>query len=119
MHLNTLKKDLSEKQAILTTMGIQREVPLSYIADRFAACIPKGIKLDKMEINPPADKIKDQKPILFTEGKLRVEGMCDHPDDLNLLLNRLKEEEWLVKIDKKEYRENDLKGRFILEVSYE
>ncbi|MDR0659278.1 MAG: hypothetical protein LBG19_00415 [Prevotellaceae bacterium] len=119
MHLNTLKKDLSEKQAILATMGIQREVPLSYIADRFAACTPKGIKLDKLDINPLADKIKDHKPILFSEGKLRVEGICDNPEDLNLLLERLKKEEWLIKVDKKEYRESDLKGRFILEISYE
>lgn len=119
MHLNTLKKDLAEKQGILATMGIQREAPLSYITDRFAACIPKGIKLDRLDINPLADKVKDQKPILFTEGMLKVEGVCDNPDDLNLLLERLKKEEWLVKVDKKEYRENDLKGRFILELSYE
>lgn len=117
--LELLKKELAEKQGLLATMGIQRQTPISFLADRFAACIPKDMKLTSLAINPLTEKIKNQKPALFKEGTIIAEGECDYPDALNLLIERLRKEPWLLKIEKKEYKEVNFQGYFIIEVSYE
>ncbi|MCD4664838.1 MAG: hypothetical protein K8R68_06160 [Bacteroidales bacterium] len=103
----TLKKELDDKKLLLNETGILEPSKVSYYADRIAADIPKGIQLDKMEINPVIRKRSNEKQLKFTNGLIIISGKANRSTVFNDWLNVLGEYEWVKKVGKFTYNKQD------------
>jgi hypothetical protein len=117
--LETLGKEVTEKESFLSDAGWLQPSSMTYYADRIAATVPSSVKLTDFSINPLDErKSKEAKKELFTTGMIVLKGDCVRPTELNEWLDKIKSIDKINKARLVNYsfdnKEN--KGSFSIEI---
>lgn len=112
-----LNKELQDKKTLLEETGLLMQSRLSFYADRLAACMPYGVVLNEVNVNPvKKNKLKEQK-IEFTRNIILVKGMIKNTTNINTWIKEIKRYNWVKKLNVLSYtKEEDKKGEFVLEI---
>lgn len=116
--LDSLKSDLEAKMQILNSSGLGN-LQISHLLDRMAMLLPSKINLNKIEINPLEEKMKQGDQLLF-ERVILVEGETTNSRYLNNWVDKLETEEWLQEVEVVNYdvgSEGD-KAEFKIRIRY-
>ena len=87
-----LKNDANSKKQLVSSLGIDQKNMLTLSAWEVLQAVPKGIRLDKLIINP-MKKITKNKPIQTELGLIRVAGTCKDTKEVNNWMNMIRESE--------------------------
>jgi hypothetical protein len=117
--METLSKEVKEKESFLSEAGWLQPSSMTYYADRIAATIPTSVKLINLSINPLDErKSKEAKKELFATGVIIIKGDCTRPTELNEWLDKIKSIDKINKARLVNYsfdnKEN--KGSFSIEI---
>lgn len=96
--LDTLKSEFALKEEYFVSSGFLDASKQSYFADRIANTVPNEIQLTEMNINPLEGKFKNDKPLEFLMGKIRVSGNVSQSIILNNWVKRLKDLDWIREV---------------------
>jgi len=107
-----LRKEMFEKSGLL---NVSR---LSFYADRIAMGVPRGIILNRMNINPVADKIRKSEQILFSNAYIEIEGTTKLSSLVNDWIKKLRKESWISDVKSVEYNQESFSepGEFKLAI---
>lgn len=94
--IETLEKQVKEKEYFLQSAGWLSSPKTSFFADQIAASIPASIKLKDLKINPLNNKIsKKARKQIFQSDTIYIAGTCSSPTVLNPWMRALKNEQWI------------------------
>lgn len=114
--IDSLRKDILEKESYLKQTGWLEISKTSYFADRIVSVMPKEIKLKDLLIYPPdKEKIrKEQQEMIFQNHKIFISGIIHESSLLNIWVDSLKKMNWVneVNIDKFYIDEHSNLGNF-------
>jgi Tfp pilus assembly protein PilN len=116
--LELMNREIEDKKKLITELGLNSKIPLSYYADRLATEIPPGLKLTKLEINPKQTEEDDK--VEFEKNVIHINGTCMNAVDLNTWVKKIEKYWWLKKtayIDLKN-KTNGNTPSFIVKVLY-
>lgn len=91
--LNSLKKEIANKNRIFELYGMNSNHQYSEYLDVLASLIPKGISLNSLSFNPLTKELKNNKNIEILKNKILVSGDVQNVDVLN---------DYIVEIEKHE-----------------
>ena len=111
-----LEADLEEKERLIAELGLQGKSRLTWYADRISERMPKSLQLTSMDLFPVEGKRKKEEALKFNPHKIRVEGLADKPEDLQIWLADLEDLPWTdeVKLDQYQIPRNKVLGQFRL-----
>lgn len=112
-----LQAELKEKENFLKSEGWINPSRTSFYADRIASTVPKSVLLTCLEINP--NNISDgrkEKRMVFDSGRILIKGTCKDPVVLNPWLIELKEQEWVGRVNSRNYQFDHKKKTGIFEI---
>lgn len=114
-----LKSELAEKRRFLHNTGLLEPSLASFYADRLAAGMPTGIRLEGISINPPLKKPGDDKTIAFNMNFIRISGECNETSTLNNWVHYIKEQQWVKEVTIADYSKKvpSAPAEFRLEIS--
>lgn len=117
--LSLLEQETEEKRQFLTVAGWLNSPKLSFYADRLAASVPEGIRLQELSIHPYKEQAsKEQKKDVFDIGTVLVLGSCRDPLVLNRWIRALSAAPWIAKVENQNYLfdEASREGKFAFHV---
>jgi hypothetical protein len=89
--METLSKEVKEKENFLWEAGWLQSSQATYFADRIAATVPASVRLTEFSINPLDErKSKEIKKELFNTNIIFIKGNCTRPTELNEWLDKIK-----------------------------
>jgi hypothetical protein len=89
--METLSKEVKEKENFLWEAGWLQSSQATYFADRIAATVPASVRLTELSINPLDErKSKEIKKELFNTNIIFIKGNCTRPTELNEWLDKIK-----------------------------
>jgi len=113
------EKDLHQKEVFLNQAGWLAPAKASYYSDQIAALLPSSITLTKMAKNPFNEKeSRSQRKEIFDNGRLRVDGFCAKPTELNSWIKIVKEQDWVQDVHVEDYTFDPKtgSGNFIVQI---
>ena len=120
--MESLGKQVKEKETFLSEAGWLQSSSMTYYADRIASTIPASVRLTEFSINPIDErKSKETKKELFTTGIIILRGDCSRPTELNEWLDKIKSTDKISKarLINYSYDNKDNKGSFSIEIETE
>jgi hypothetical protein len=120
--MESLGKQVKEKEAFLSDAGWLQSSSMAYYADRIASTIPASVQLTEFSINPIDErKSKEMKKELFATGIIILRGDCSRPTELNEWLDKIKSTDKISKarLINYSYDNKENKGSFSIEIETE
>lgn len=117
--LETMEKDMTEKEHFLEKAGWLFPSRTSWYADRIATSVPHAVLLTTLELNPLNETAsRKEKKTIFNQNIILVAGTCKEPVVLNPWLKELKSMEWVEKAGSRKYEYNHKEriGYFEIEI---
>lgn len=106
-----LQTKVKEKREFLQAAGWLENGKTSFLADRLAATVPAGIRLQNLNVYPLDEKLsKEKQKALFEHRFILVEGLCTNPVELNSWIEDLQSERWVEQVDRQRYTYDNAKG---------
>jgi len=119
--LDTLKKEMEQKEEFITKGGLLRSSRNSFYADRIAYMLPQDIMLTEMDICPLKKKITESKEPEFMKNVIHVSGITKKSTLLDEWIKEVGKEQWVDDINILNYtQESDKRtGEFEVEIRIE
>lgn len=118
--IDTLKKELAEKELIVQKTGLLQASRTSYYPDRIAATVPASIRLTQLSVYPQEKNNAEESEASyrFKAGRIEIRGKCRYSIDVNDWINQLRSFEWAGDVKLLQYNpSNTEKGSdFIIQV---
>lgn len=118
--IDTLKKELAEKEVIVQKTGLLQASRTSYYADRIASTVPSSIRLTQLSVYPQEknDAEESEASYHFKAGRIEIRGKCRYSIDVNDWINQVRSFEWAKGVKLLQYNpSNTEKGSdFIIQV---
>lgn len=118
--IDTLKKELAEKEVIVQKTGLLQASRTSYYADRIASTVPASIRLTQLSVYPQEKNNAEESETSyrFKAGRLEIRGKCRYSIDVNDWINQVRSFEWAKDVKLLQYNpSNTEKGSdFIIQV---
>jgi hypothetical protein len=115
---DSIRKEINLKKDLVNQLGLTQNSTFGFFSDRIAATVPNGITLNYLAINPPASKIKTEKPVQF-EKLIRINGEATGSMVLNEWIKDLMKYNWIKEIEIIGYNKTDEKGEFEIKILYQ
>lgn len=109
--IKSLSRELELKENMVLESGLSSQTRFSLLGDKIGSSVPKNIALTRMVFSPLEEQIREGEEILMEKKMVVVEGSARNSLELNEWLKRLREEEWIEKIDILKY-EHDYNNKF-------
>lgn len=113
--MESLQKDVKEKESFLSNAGWLQSSKASFYSDRIAASVPTSIRLTELRVNPINEKqSRQEKKNVFETNTLRIAGICNKPTELNPWINKIKEIEGvkIAEIENYTFDNKEREGHF-------
>lgn len=114
--LDTLKNEFALKEQYFVTSGFLDASKQSFFADRIANTVPSEIQLTSLNINPLEGKFKNDKPLNFLMGKIKITGNVTQSIILNNWVKRLKRMDWIRQVTIVDYEHESIDNPAIFEL---
>ncbi len=114
--LESKENEFQKKDKFYRNYGLRKSFEVSRYSDIIASKIPSRIKLDQMVIFPLTGKVKLHKAIETESSKISLLGETSNDQIFNSFLNQLDSEEWIHKVQVKNYINNKDVSLFNIEV---
>ncbi len=116
--LESLQNELERKKQFITDKNILGKTKLSFFADRIAHTIPREIALDRLALNPLANKVKEHESIDIINNTITINGTTRNSTMLNQWIEKLKTFTWITQLDIINYKQETLHstGEFAIEI---
>lgn len=114
--LDTLKSEYNLKEQYFVSSGFLDASEQSYFADRIANSVPTKIQLTSLNINPLDGKFKNDKPLNFLMGKIRVSGSVTQSIILNNWVKKLKDLDWIKQVTIVDYIHESMENPAVFEL---
>lgn len=111
-----LKKDKSNKEAILKRSGIHNNRFLSYYAWQLTDVIPKEIQLINMHIFPKSKQSEKDEPILFKTNQIDVSGYVKVNKSLSKWIKEIKKYDWIDSVEIIDFERDNGSNGFTLKI---
>lgn len=98
--IDTLKKELAEREMIVKRTGLLQSSRASYYADRIASSVPFNVRLTQLAVFPQ-EKNKaeeDNTNYKFRNSQIEVQGRCKYSIDVNDWINEMRAFAWAKNI---------------------
>ena len=96
--LDTLKSEYNLKEQYFVSSGFLDASEQSFFTDRIANSVPPEIQISSLNINPLEGKFKNDKPLNFLMGKIRISGSVTQSIILNNWVKKLKGLDWIKQV---------------------
>lgn len=117
--LDTLKSEFNLKEQYFVSSGFLDASEQSYFADRIANSLPGEIQLTSLNINPLDGKFKNDKPLIFLMGKIRISGSVTQSIILNNWVKKLKNLSWIKQVTIIDYTQESIENPAVFELEIE
>lgn len=117
--LDTLKSEFKIKEQYFVSSGFLDASKQSYFADRIANTIPKEIQLTALNINPLDGKFKNDKPLNFLIGRVKLTGNVTQSIILNNWVKKLKNLDWVNQLTILDYMQESTESLAVFELEIE
>jgi hypothetical protein len=110
-----LSNGVRNKEQFLQSHGWLQPQRSSFFADRFAGFLPEGIWLSSLQFNPVN---ASQGMLSFRTDTIQLNGACNDPERINLLINNIKTMKEVKQVVMKNYtykKEEDI-GAFSIDI---
>ena len=114
--LDTLKSEFALKEQYFVSSGFLDASEQSYFADRISNSVPTKIQLTSLNINPLDGKFKNDKPLNFLMGKIRISGSVTQSIILNNWVKKLKNLDWIKQVTIVDYIHESMENPAIFEL---
>ncbi|HAF28406.1 MAG TPA: hypothetical protein DCG75_05095 [Bacteroidales bacterium] len=114
--LDTLKNEFNLKEQYFVSSGFLDASEQSYFADRIANSLPEEIQLTSLNINPLDGKFKNDKPLNFLMGKIRISGSVTQSIILNNWVKKLKNLSWIKQVTIVDYTQESIENPAVFEL---
>lgn len=95
--IDTLKKEIEEKEKMVLKSGLLQNSKTSYYADQIASTVPANIKLTALIVFPK-EKNEDETLYNFNTEKIDIQGKCKFSIDVNDWINVMRSFTWVKDI---------------------
>lgn len=117
--LDTLKSEYALKEQYFVSSGFLDASEQSFYADRIANSVPSDIQLTSLNINPLEGKFKNDKPLNFEMGKIRITGHVSQSIMLNNWVKKVKSFDWVERVTIIDYLQESQENPAIFELEIE
>ncbi|MCB2196748.1 MAG: hypothetical protein KQH79_12875 [Bacteroidetes bacterium] len=117
--LDTLKSEYALKEQYFVSSGFLDASEQSFYADRIANSVPSDIQLTSLNINPLDGKFKNDKPLNFMMGKIRITGNVTQSIILNNWVKKVKSFDWVERVTIIDYLQESQENPAIFELEIE
>jgi len=106
--LKEIKKELVEKQELVSSTGLFNPVQLSFYADRIAAEVPSEVVLSELSVYPlKKKKLNSSEKAEFTMGEIMIQGKVENTAVLNEWVKTIKENDWAKEVTIDKYNDSE------------
>ena len=118
--VESLENELVLRRELFENSVIDKDIWLSYVADKLAMKVPRDLSLDAMLLNPKRADIHLTKPLDFINKRVVVSGSTKNSIILNRYINDIKKEKWIKKINVISFKQDNMnqKGSFKISIEY-
>lgn len=104
VQLQALQDDVSRKEQIIKSLGIENNNRPTFYLDRLGASLPVAIQLTELTAFPlEEEKFKKKQKLYFNAEIIRVSGLCQNPATLHQWLSTIEQFDWVLKIQGQQY----------------
>ncbi len=114
--LDTLKSEYNLKEQYFVSSGFLDASEQSFFADRIANTVPPKIQLSSININPLDGKFKNDKPLNFLMGKIKISGTVTQSIILTNWVKKLKNLDWIKQVTIVDYIHESMENPAIFEL---
>lgn len=117
--LQEAKKELQEKQELVSSSGLFNPVQLSFYADQLAAEVPWQVVLSELSVYPlKKKKLNPSEKAEFSMGEIRLEGSVQNTSVLNQWVKNIKQNEWAKEVTINQYNQEPgtAAASFVIEI---
>lgn len=105
-----LEQDVKAKEELVHKLGWNKGYPYAYLCDQIGQMVPKGIKLEQIQMNPlselEAGKIKGN---TSDNSSIRIKGQASNVYVINEWMYALKDRAWVKQVQLEKYTTDDKK----------
>ena len=83
VEVGALQQQLAEREALLAQLGSAQQGALAERMALLLADVPRGIRLDRLHVEPLTAPLRDREPLELLVGRTLLEGTCGDPGLLN------------------------------------
>jgi hypothetical protein len=87
--VGALEQQVAEREALLAQLGNARQGALAARMALVLADVPRGIRLDRVQVEPLVAPLRDREPMDIHQGRTVLEGTCGDPALLSQWVNAL------------------------------
>lgn len=95
--IDTLKKEIEEKEKMVIKSGLLQSSRTSYYADQIASTVPENVRLTGIMIFPK-QKSEDETLYNFKNDLIEIQGKCKYSIDVNDWINEMRMFSWAKEI---------------------
>lgn len=118
--VDSLRAQVSRKEAFLQSIGMLESSRLSYFADQLAYDFPSSLLLKEIQLNPVLKSSGfDEKKLDFRPRTLMVRGSCSQSTEVNAWIGRIKKKNWVKEVSLTDLSQDKLteRGEFSIEIA--
>jgi Tfp pilus assembly protein PilN len=117
--VQALKNNVEVKNDFIQKLQLSKNIQYSFYAEQIGASTPKSIQLTQFQINPLNKNIRKNKLISFTNGQIKVYGVCKSSHNCNDWVEDLRTFEWAKTVELAVYNINkDRIGEFQINIEF-
>jgi Tfp pilus assembly protein PilN len=117
--VQSLKNNVEVKNDFIQKLQLSKNIQYSFYAEQIGASTPKSIQLTQFQINPLNKNIRKNKLISFTNGQIKVYGVCKSSHNCNDWVEDLRAFKWAKTVELAVYNINkDRIGEFQINVEF-
>ena len=118
--LDVLKNSVEKQKKFLQQTQLNQNSRSSFVADRIAASLLKGLQLSALDIFPMLGKKEDYKEndlVRYSKEEVLIKGFCENSLIYNDWIKKLQSEDWVKEIQHLDYKDlNNKLGAFELKI---
>lgn len=114
--LTTLQEEQERKENLLRSSGLLNKEFLSYYLMELSHSVPQDISFEVLQLRPLVNDIKQKQKIEFNNQLILLQGQSKTSDILSDWIEKLKQKEWISKVDIIDYTYLKNVGNFKLEI---
>jgi len=97
-------EDITKKESLIAVLGWKDQQISSFLADRLASYLPKGMWLKSLHFYPPeSNKISEGDVLRFKNKTISLQGECEDASSINLFMSNIKTIPSVYAVDMKSY----------------
>jgi len=110
----SLKKEFQNKEAIVKSLGLEKNLKYSFIADQIASTVISSITLLELNIHPV--KSTRNKKLEFFKEKLLIKGTTKSANELNNWIKEVRNLNWISSLTITDFSFSDKENDAIFEI---